>query len=154
MALRFRNLNVSPDDPVERWPVEAVQTALERGSVRDWRRLIEVIDRDPWGTTARQVEHVLTYSRPYGVANLMERVLQSARTGAERTEREVVAGKITQAIADSGLTRAEFASRIGTSASRLSTYATGKVVPSAAIMVRIDRVAAEAARRKVAKPAP
>lgn len=154
MALRFRNLNVSPDDPVERWPVEAVQTALERGSVRDWRRLIEVIDRDPWGKTARQVEHVLTYSRPYGVANLMERVLQSARTGAERAEREVVAGRITQAIADSGLSRADFASRIGTSVSRLSTYATGKVAPSAALMVRIERVAAEAARQKVVKPGP
>ncbi|GAB3228135.1 hypothetical protein GCM10027447_19950 [Glycomyces halotolerans] len=154
MALRFRNLNVSPDDPVDRWPVEAVQTAMERGSVRDWRRLIEVIDRDPWGKTARQVEDVLTYSRPYGVANLMERVLQSARTGAERAEREAVAGRIRRAIDDSGLTRAEFASRIGTSVSRLSTYATGKVVPSAALMVRIERVAAEAARQKVAKPAP
>ncbi|MCH7233106.1 helix-turn-helix domain-containing protein [Glycomyces sp. L485] len=148
MALRFRNLNVSPGDPVELWPVEAVQTALERGSVRDWRRLIEVIDRDPWGKTARQVEHVLTYSRPYGVANLMERVLQSARAGAECAEREVVAGKIRQAIAASGLTRAEFASRIGTSVSRLSTYATGKVVPSAALMVRIERVAADASARK------
>lgn len=94
--------------------VEPVQTALDRGSVRDRRRLIAVIDRDPWGTTARQVEHALTYSRPYGVANLMERVLRSARTGAERAEREVVAGKIKRAIADSGLTRAEFASRIGT----------------------------------------
>ncbi|WP_211253382.1 helix-turn-helix domain-containing protein [Glycomyces tenuis] len=139
---------------MERWPVEAVQTALERGSVRDWQRLIQAIDRDPWGKTARQVEHVLTYSRPYGVANLMERVLQSARTGAERAEREVVAGRITQAIADSGLTRADFASRIGTSVSRLSTYATGKVVPSAALMVRIERVAAEAARQKVAKSGP
>lgn len=153
MALRFRNLNVSPDDPVERWPVEAVQTALERGSVRDWRRLIAVIDRDPWGKTARQVEHVLTYSRPYGVANLMERVLQSARTGAERAEREVVAGKIRRAIADSGLSRAEFASRIGTSASRLSTYANGKVAPSAALMVRIERVSAAASDEKAGKPA-
>ena len=152
MALRFRNLNVSPDDPVELWPVEAVQTALERGSVRDWRRLIEVIDRDPWGKTARQVEHVLTYSRPYGVANLMERVLRSARAGAERAEREVVAGKIRRAIADSGLTRAEFASRIGTSVSRLSTYVTGKVAPSAALIVRIERVVAEASRRKATKP--
>ncbi|THV42341.1 helix-turn-helix domain-containing protein [Glycomyces buryatensis] len=147
MALRFRNLNISPDDPVERWPVEAVQTALERGSVRDWRRLIDAIDRDPWGKTSRQVEHVLSYSRPYGVANLMERVVRSARTAAERVEREAVAGRIRQAIADSGLARSEFASRIGTSVSRLSTYTTGKVVPSAALMVRIDRVAEEARRR-------
>ncbi|MGF1647054.1 MAG: helix-turn-helix domain-containing protein [Kineosporiaceae bacterium] len=39
----------------------------------------------------------------------------------------------------SGLTSTEFASRIGTSRSRLSTYASGRVVPSAALMVRIRR---------------
>lgn len=147
MALRFRNLNVSPDDPVEQWPVEAIQTALERGSIRDWRRLIAAIDRDPWGGTARRVEHVLTYSRPYGVANLMDRILRSAKAAAEQSEREAVSGRIKRAIADSGLTRSEFASRIGTSTSRLSTYVTGKVVPSAALMVRIDRVAADATRQ-------
>lgn len=115
--------------------------------MRDWQRLIDAIDRDPWGKTARQVEHVLTYSRPYGVANLMERVLHSARRAAERVERETVAAGIRRDIAESRLTRTEFASRIGTSVSRLSTYATGKVMPSAALMLRIDRVAAEAARQ-------
>ncbi|WP_051393505.1 helix-turn-helix domain-containing protein [Glycomyces arizonensis] len=92
----------------------------------------------------RRVEHVLAYSRPCGVANLMGRVLRSARGAAER---ETVAGSVRQAVAESGLTRAEFASRIGTSVSRLSTYATGKVVPSAVLMVRIDRVAVRAARQ-------
>ncbi|QSB05342.1 helix-turn-helix domain-containing protein [Natronoglycomyces albus] len=147
MALRFRNLNVSPSDPVEQWPVEAVHPAMDRGSVRDWKRLITAIDRDPWGKTARQVEHVLTYDRPYGVGNLMERVIRSARSAAADTEREAVASTIKQAIADSGLTRSEFASRIGTSVSRLSTYANGKVAPSATLMVRIERVAHEAARK-------
>jgi transcriptional regulator with XRE-family HTH domain len=41
------------------------------------------------------------------------------------------------------LFRAEFASQIGTSTSRLSTYATGKVTPSAALMLRMSRVAGE-----------
>lgn len=80
MALRFRNLTITPDAPVETWPTEAVQTALERGGAREWQRVIAVIDCDPWGPTARQVEHVLTYSRPYGVAPLMERAIQTART--------------------------------------------------------------------------
>jgi transcriptional regulator with XRE-family HTH domain len=44
-------------------------------------------------------------------------------------------------MAASGLSRAEFAARIGTSPSRLSTYATGKVVPSAAMLVRMRRQA-------------
>jgi len=44
-------------------------------------------------------------------------------------------------IDESALSRAEFASRIGTSTSRLSTYATGKVIPSAALLVRMRSVA-------------
>ncbi|MFD2862989.1 helix-turn-helix domain-containing protein [Salininema proteolyticum] len=40
------------------------------------------------------------------------------------------------------MSQAEFAERIGTSASRLSTYISGKVMPSAALMVRIRRVVA------------
>jgi hypothetical protein len=36
------------------------------------------------------------------------------------------------------------AARIGTSASRLSTYVTGKVTPSAALLVRMRRVGSEA----------
>ncbi|WP_225983846.1 helix-turn-helix domain-containing protein [Epidermidibacterium keratini] len=36
---------------------------------------------------------------------------------------------------------AELARRTGTSRSRMSTYASGKVTPSAAMMLRIERVA-------------
>jgi transcriptional regulator with XRE-family HTH domain len=43
-------------------------------------------------------------------------------------------------IDESGLSRAEFVSRIGTSASRLFTYATGKVTPSAALLMRMRAV--------------
>jgi transcriptional regulator with XRE-family HTH domain len=39
-------------------------------------------------------------------------------------------------------TRAEFASHLGTSPSRLSTYLSGKVVPSATFIVRMRRVLA------------
>lgn len=140
MPLAFRNLNIDPSAPVEEWPTEAVQTALERGDLRDWQRLAEPILRDPWGQTARQVEEVLTYSRPYGVAKLMEGVIADAREDAERAEREAVAKEIRRAVERSGLRRAEFASRIGTSASRLSTYLNGKVVPAATLMVRIRRL--------------
>lgn len=42
---------------------------------------------------------------------------------------------------ESGLSRAEFASRVGTSASRLSTYVSGRVTPSAALLLRMRRVA-------------
>jgi transcriptional regulator with XRE-family HTH domain len=70
----------------------------------------------------------------------MEAVLVRARTRAEHRERAEVAAEIRQAIERSGLTRAEFASHLGTSTSRLSTYATGKVTPSATFMVRMRRL--------------
>jgi DNA-binding transcriptional regulator YiaG len=142
MTLAFRNLAVTPDTPVSQWPTEAVQTALERGDLADWHRLVVEIDANPWGRTARQVEEVFSHSRPYGLTEAMELAMSRARDRAEASERAAVAAEITEAIGRSGLSRTEFAAQIGTSASRLSTYASGKVVPSATLMVRIRRVAA------------
>lgn len=139
-ALAFRNVDASPDDPVAEWPVEAIQTALERGSLRHWRRLAGEIRAEPWGPVARRVEAVLTYSRPYGIAEAMERVIADARETTEADERRAVAAEISRLVDESGLTRAEFASRIGTSASRLSTYVNGKVTPSASLLLRMRRL--------------
>jgi ribosome-binding protein aMBF1 (putative translation factor) len=140
-ALAFRNVRVSPDDPVVEWPLEAVQTALERGGLSQWRRLASAIRERPWGAVARGVEEVLSYSRPYGVALAMERAISLARKEAEVEERSSVAAEVDRLIRESGLSRSGFASQIGTSASRLSTYATGRVTPSAALMVRMRRAA-------------
>ena len=126
--------------------VEAIQTALERGSLKHWRRLAAAIKAAPWGPVARSVEEVLTYSRPYGVTKTMERVIEQTRRDTEAAERVAVATEIQRLIEESGLTRREFASHIGTSTSRLSTYATGKVTPSAALMVRMRSVSQGAAR--------
>jgi hypothetical protein len=46
MSLAFRNIDVSPDDPVELWPTEAVLTAMERGGLGHWR-LTAAINEDP-----------------------------------------------------------------------------------------------------------
>lgn len=139
--LTFRNVDASPDDPVSDWPLEAIQTALERGGLSHWRRLSTAIQAEPWGPVARRVEEVLTYNRPYGVAQVMDRAISRAREDAEVSERNAVANEIDQLVRASGLSRAEFASRVGTSASRLSTYVTGKVTPSAALLVRMRRLA-------------
>jgi predicted XRE-type DNA-binding protein len=140
-SLAFRNVDASPDQPVSEWPLEAIQTALERGSLTHWRRLADEIRAAPWGPVARSVEETLTYSRPYGVAPLMERVLAASRQATEAAERQAVAKDVRRLIRKSRLSQAEFASLIGTSASRLSTYATGKVTPSAALLVRMRRAA-------------
>jgi DNA-binding transcriptional regulator YiaG len=145
-TLAFRNVDVSPEDPVSAWPQEAIQTALERGSLSFWQRLGEAIRAQPWGPVARRVEEVLSYSRPYGLAEAFERLIAAARKAAETSERSTVAAEIDQLVTTSGLSRAEFASRIGTSTSRLSTYVNGKVVPSAAMLVRMRRVTADQQR--------
>lgn len=142
-ALQFRNVDVSPDDPVSSWPNEAIQTALERGGLSDWRRLAAEVRAEPWGPVARRIEEVLGYSRPYGIAEGMERVIARARARAEAAERHQVAQEVKSLIDGSGLTRAVFASRIGTSTSRLSTYSTGRVTPSAALLLRMRRVASQ-----------
>lgn len=141
MTVAFRNLKVSSKDPVSEWPAEGVQAALERGSLREWRRLADVIRADPWGRTARQVEEVLGHSRPYGVAELFERVIDSARTRAEASERDAVAAELRELASASGLTQAGFARHVGTSPSRMSSYVNRRVVPSATLMVRARNVA-------------
>ncbi|MGB7589040.1 MAG: helix-turn-helix transcriptional regulator [Solirubrobacterales bacterium] len=142
--LAFRNVDVSPADPVSEWPLEAIQAALERGGLAHWRRLVAPVRAEPWGPIARRIEEVLSYSRPYGVAQAVERAIDSARGAAEASERKAVAAEVDRLVRASGLSRAEFASRIGTSASRLSTYVTGKVTPSAALLVRMRAVVPQA----------
>jgi DNA-binding transcriptional regulator YiaG len=140
-ALKFRNLTASPDDPVETWPFEGILAAVERGTLPDWRRLAKAIQSDPWGPVAQQVLEAVRLSRPYGTTELLEGVVSRARRLAADSERRTVAAEVRRLVSGSGLSQHDFADRIGTSRSRLSTYMSGKVVPSAALLVRMRRVA-------------
>jgi DNA-binding transcriptional regulator YiaG len=139
-GLKFRNVVTSPDDPVETWPFEAILAAIERGTLPDWRRLARTIEADPWGPVARQVLQAVQLSRPYGTTELLEGVVERARRRAADAERATVAAEIRDLVRRSALSQQEFAERIGTSRSRLSTYMSGKIMPSAALMVRMRQV--------------
>ena len=143
-ALKFRNITASVDDPVETWPFEGILTAVERGTLPDWRRLAAAIRADPWGSVAQQVLEALELSRQYGTSELLTTVIERARQETADAEREQVAGEIRDLVARSGLSRQDFALRLGTSRSRLSTYMAGKVTPSAALLLRMRRVTARA----------
>lgn len=144
MAVSFRNVDVDPGSPVDSWPYEAIVTLIERGTIGDWRILTTAIDDDPWGPVARQVEDYLSYERPYGVAPLLERAIARARMQAEARERSAVSDEVTELIKRSGLSVSALAARVGTSRSRLSTYRSGAVVPSAGMVHRlrttVDRI--------------
>ncbi len=86
-ALRFRNIDASPDDPVETWPFEGILAAVERGTLPDWRRLAKAIQADPWGPVAQQVLEAVRLSRPYGTAELLEGMVARARKLAADSER-------------------------------------------------------------------
>jgi DNA-binding transcriptional regulator YiaG len=141
-ALKFRNITASVDDPVETWPFEGVLAAVERGTLPDWRRLAAAIRADPWGPVAQQVLEAVELSRPYGAGELLTTVIERARQETADAEREQVAGEIRDLVARSGLSQQDFALRLGTSRPRLSTYMSGKVTPSASLMLRMQRVVA------------
>jgi ribosome-binding protein aMBF1 (putative translation factor) len=94
---------------------------------------------------ARRVERHLDAREPDGASRLFRLAIDRARDRSERADRQQVAARIRAAVDRSGLTDAQFAERIGTSASRLSTYLSAKVTPSAALLVRIERTADDAA---------
>lgn len=96
--------------------------------------MADAIDADPWAVVARQVEEYLGFERPYGIGPFLARAIDRARRGNGCC-----------LVTRSGLTVAEFANRCGTSASRMSTYRSGSVIPSAALLVRMRRVAAPVA---------
>jgi DNA-binding transcriptional regulator YiaG len=142
MSLQFRNVNAAPSDPVNTWPYEALVTAIERGLVPDWQPIFKALSVDPWGPVSRKIERYVSYVPADGISTLFSLAVQRARENAEQAERAQVAAHVRAAIAASGLTSAQFAERIGTSASRLSTYATGSVTPSAHMLMRIQQLAA------------
>lgn len=147
MPIMFPNVDANWEDPVTTWPYEALVRTLERGLVADWQPVLREMASHPWGKTARRVETYLSYSEPAGLNVFFAAALERARDNTERAERDEVASRVRDAIARSGLTAAEFAKNIGTSASRLSTYASGQVVPAATLLLRIESQASPSTSR-------
>jgi DNA-binding transcriptional regulator YiaG len=139
-ALRFRNITTTPDDPVDQWGVEGILAAIDRGSLPHWRRIAGAVRSDPWGPIAADLEQALTLGNDAGAVATLERALAHARQAAEAAARAEVRRRLQELVDRSGLTAAQFAQRLGTSASRMSTYLSGKVVPSAAVLVRSETV--------------
>ncbi len=140
-GLRFRNVDAEPSDDVRTWPYEALVTAIDRGLVVDWRPIFTEIRRSPWGSVARRVERYLDYRDADGVSTLFALAIERARQDAVRADRADVAARVRAAVERTAMSKAEFAASVGTSAPRLSTYLSGKVTPSAALLMRIERTA-------------
>lgn len=139
MSVQFRNVDATPSDDVRTWPYEALVTCIERGLVADWQPIFAELRKRPWGELARRVDFYADHGDDPAATRLFGLAVARARDEAEASERAEVAARVRAAISASGLRASAFAAEVGTSASRLSTYAAGRVTPSAAMLLRIER---------------
>lgn len=130
----------SVDRPVEFWSTAAIRSALESDDITAWQRIVMALKRDPYGRTARQVEEVLEGSSPYGISQALTEVLIRTRAHLEANERAEVSRHVRLLIQRSGLSRQEFASRIGVPARDLAGYLDGTHSPPASLMIRMRRL--------------
>jgi DNA-binding transcriptional regulator YiaG len=142
MSLQFRNLNLETSEPMDRWPAEAIETVIDRGSLSDWRQLAEAIRSNPWGPAARTAETVTGWGEHYGVDALMIGVIRHARENVTLKGRAEYATQIRTWRTQTGMTLRQFARAAGTSASRLSDYENAKVAPTTDVLGRLSYVAA------------
>jgi DNA-binding transcriptional regulator YiaG len=141
MTVTFRHVDFDPASPIDNWPVEAIETVMDRGSLSDWRRLAAAIRRNPWGPAARTVETIAGWDEHYGVDALMTNVIHRAREEVDVGGRTGYAEQIRSWRAGTGMTLREFALAAGTSASRLSDYENAKVAPTTTVLGRLRHVA-------------
>lgn len=55
----FRNLDVTPDDPVSSWGFEGVLTAFEHGDLPEWHKVFQAYRDDVTGETRAFVNEAL-----------------------------------------------------------------------------------------------
>jgi hypothetical protein len=73
--LKFRNINVSPDDPVEKWGVEGILTCLERGHLHYWKKLAAALAEDTSGKIKSETITALSLiENPSGIANVFAKL--------------------------------------------------------------------------------
>lgn len=128
------------DRPVEFWSTSAIRDALQSGDIATWQLIVVALKRDPYGRTARQVEEILEGTEPFGISKALSEVLSRTRAHLEANERAEVARHMRVLIERSGLSRQEFASRVGVPVDTLASYLEGAVSPSAALMIRMRRL--------------
>jgi DNA-binding transcriptional regulator YiaG len=107
--------------------------------------LLANIATNPFGPAAGVLANFAHDVDLQDAARAIEACARVSRKRSEDSERLEVAHEIRDLVAISGMSQRRFARYIGTSGPRLSTYVNGLVTPSATMMVRIRRCAAELA---------
>lgn len=129
------------------------RTLIRNGTVEQWRAALAPVAAHPWDPRGEELA-ALAEDAGLPVVAASLRACQSAyQLLREDDERRAVADEIRHRVQLSGQTQKAFAAYVGTSPSRLSTYVSGKVTPSAAMLLRIQR-ASEVLAARVPAPLP
>ncbi|MBM7518013.1 helix-turn-helix domain-containing protein [Nocardioides nitrophenolicus] len=120
----------------------AIETIAPGGELdaHGWRQALGRVADNPWCHDADHALDAALRTADARTRQAAEEFRQACRQRESERERAAVATEVRRIVAMSGLSQRAFAGRIGTSASRLSSYVHGHVVPSATMMLRIKRV--------------
>lgn len=145
-ALRLLMVGPTTGEPPRLESADQLVEVVHDGDLLLWRRLVAAALAEPWsGGSDSHLALLDPEQRPCEFSSV-KALVELARRVAEEDERRAVAEHIRRTVASTGLTQRDFASLVGTSPSRLSTYVTGSVTPSAAMVLRINRTAKRALR--------
>lgn len=120
---------------------DELRSLVADGNVAQWRLQLSAIASGPWGPHGERLIAFADEADLPAVRMHVEQTIRYYKKRHEKAEKEAVAREIQRLVRLSGVTQRDFAKYIGTSASRLSTYANGVVTPSAAMLLRIRRTA-------------
>lgn len=125
----------------------------EHGTVTEWRHLMGLAAESAWSPYAVRVAELAQAAGHQHAASVVAALIDLCREQQQEAERDTVAREIGRLVALSGVPESEFATWMGTTASHLSTYASGTATPSAAIMLRISRTSLALQRRAAVEAA-
>jgi predicted transcriptional regulator len=125
--------------------VDDLLFTVQRSGADVWRQILANIAVNPWGRDATRLAELARAADLESAAQAIERCASVYRERVVEDERAEVVRKVRRSVAISGCSQRVFAQYLGITSSRLSAYLHGYVVPSAAIMLRMEHRAAELA---------
>lgn len=125
---------------------------IKTGTVREWRATLALVAHAPWSPRAEQLATLADEAGLPVVAGSLRECRRVYQLRLEDVDRATVAKEVRRRVALSGMSQRQFAAYVGTSPSRLSTYINGRVVPSAAMLLRIQRASRVLYERAQAGP--
>lgn len=105
-----------------------------------WALALGAAMQEPWGPVTGNALDLATSDLDDRARRAVEEFRHLCQRRAIQKERMAVASEMRRVVKESGLSQRAFARKIGTSPSRLSTYLSGRVVPSATLMLRAQRL--------------